>query len=553
MLRNRAREGTAGGEREGSESEASGERHGRKLAPRRPAYKSHLVLLFGARRLGAMAPPEPAPAVALRAIEKRFGAVRALRGVDLELRAGEVHGLIGENGAGKSTLLAVLDGALAPDRGHLECGGRPIARLDPSSSRALGIAVVHQHPAVVPGFTILENVLFGAAPGGREWREREPQARRCLEQLGFVASELRRKAGDLSAARRQLLCMARALAAQPRVLVLDEPTAVLPEVEAARLRETVVGLRRDGVAIAYVSHRLEEVESLCDRVTVLRDGAAVGCWRRGERTREEWIRAMVGRDMGENHISQPRPLGAIRCKVSELTAPGVRSVSFEVRAGEILGVGGLVGAGRTELACALFGAVRAESGMVEIDGRPVRAGSVGAAVEAGLALVPEDRRALGVVPDLSIRENVALPSLDRLTRIGWMDRNAEAALATKVISALDVKAGSLETAVATLSGGNQQKVAFGRWLARAPKVWILDEPTQGVDIAGRAEIHDRIRKLAADGAAVLLLSSDLPELLALSDRIGVLRGGRWVATFAGAERTAERVLAAALGQGEAAA
>ena len=502
--------------------------------------------------------PRP-PLLALHGIEKRFGAIRALGGVDLELHAGEVHALVGENGAGKSTLIKVIAGAHAPDAGTLEVRGERVERFTPHAAQALGIAVLHQHAALFGELSVAENLFLGRDGAWIDWTDRRARAQEVLRSIGAEIDPDER-CGALSPARQKEVEIARALLAEAPILVLDEPTAVLPAREAERLLETIFGLRARGVGILYISHRLEELERIADRLTVLRDGCTVWSGAASALTRGELVRHMVGRSLDAERAraapARSRPT-VLRVKGLGAARLGLEGIDLELRAGEILGLGGLVGAGRSELAACLFGLERCDAGSLELasaDGslRPFRPRSPRAAIERGLVLVPEDRATNGLVLAASVRENVALPWLTRLTRGGWIASTRESALAQGVLAALSVKA-TPEARAGSLSGGNQQKVALGKWLVEAPRVLILDEPTQGVDVAGRAEIHARVRELARSGVAILLISSELEELLSLSERVLVLRHGRVAGTLAGEALTGERVLALALGVAEASA
>jgi rhamnose transport system ATP-binding protein len=498
--------------------------------------------------------------LSLRGIEKSFGAVRALRGVDLELCAGEVHALVGENGAGKSTLIGVITGAHAPDAGTLEVLGQRVHSLTPRSAIELGIAVIYQQPALFGELSIAENLLIGTGGALISWRARYRKARELLDAVG-AHIDPRASANSLPLAEQQLVEIARALRTETPILILDEPTAVLPRVEAERLLERLSQLRSRGVGILYVSHRLEEVVRLADRVTVLRDGASVWTAAMQGVSHATLVRHMVGRELapaGLQAQGASRALGASRegrasgppaLEVRGLSsrAAGLADIAFDIGAGEVLGLAGLVGAGRSDLAACLFGLAPIDAGEVHVRGRQVSIDGVSAALDAGLALAPADRRRHGVIPLLSVAENIALAQLNRLARRGCVERAAERELARHWIEALHVKVDSPDARVDTLSGGNQQKVVLARWLAREPRVLILDEPTQGIDVAGRAEIHRLIRELSERGLAVLLISSDLPELTALADRVAVMRRGRLVGVLAREDATQEAVLGLALG------
>jgi rhamnose transport system ATP-binding protein len=488
----------------------------------------------------------------LTEIEKSFGGVRALRGVSFDLRAGEVHAIVGENGAGKSTLIRVITGAHEPDSGTVEVRGRVIEHNDPVRARELGIAGIYQQPALFPDLTVAENVALGLEPGGPwrrvRWGERRERARRLLARVG-AAIDPEAEARRLSMPEQQLVEIARALGADARILIMDEPTASLSDREVEVLFRVIGELKGWGVGIIYISHRLEELPRVADRVTALRDGALVGTRRIDEVDRDELIRLMVGRSLSavfparDSTIGEPvlevRGLG---CRVS-----GVHDVTLGVRAGEVLGLAGLVGAGRTELARVLFGLTPADSGEIRLRGRRVVIDSPGRAAALGIGYVPEDRRRHGVVPEMSVAANVTLATLRAIASGGLIDLTREREVAAELTGRLGVKAASLATPVGHLSGGNQQKVALARWLAASPSVLILDEPTQGVDVGAKAEIHRLMGELAGRGLAILMISSELPEVLGMSDRIAVMHGGTTVGVLDGAGATPEAVLKLALG------
>jgi rhamnose transport system ATP-binding protein len=421
--------------------------------------------------------------------------------------------------------------------------------------RALGVAPIYQQPALLPDLSVAENLAFGLEHGRAfrriDWRARRARATDLLARVGIVL-DLDRPAGTLRMAEQQLVEIARALGTRAKVLLLDEPTAALTDVEAARLFTLVRGLRADGVGCVYISHRLEEVMALADRVSVLRDGRLMATLPIGEVTRDGMVRLMVGRDV-DLGLGVPKATQAgggrdvlalhdVGCAASRIAG-----VSLRVGAGEIVGLAGLVGAGRTELARVLFGLTPADAGTIAIEGttRPIR--TPADAVRLGLAYVPEDRRQHGVIAAMSVAANTSLASLGRLARVGLLDRAAERAEAQRFVTDFAIRTPSIDAPVGTLSGGNQQKVALARWLATNPRLLILDEPTQGVDIGAKAEIHRLIRRLASEGLAILLISSELTELLGLAHRIGVMRGGRLVGLVDHAEATEERLMSLALG------
>ena len=495
------------------------------------------------------------PLLSLSEIAVAFGGVQAVRGVSFDIRPGEVHALVGENGAGKSTLIRVMTGAVRADSGTVAIGGRPVERPDPTRMRALGVAPIYQQPALLPDLSVAENLAFGLEHGRAfrriDWRARRARATELLARVG-IALDLDRPAGTLRMAEQQLVEIARALGTRAKVLLLDEPTAALTDVEAARLFTLVRALRADGVGCVYISHRLEEVMALADRVSVLRDGRLMATLPIDEVTRDGMVRLMVGRDV-DLGLGVPKPAaGTAHRDVLALhdiscAAARIAGVSLRIGAGEIVGLAGLVGAGRTELARVLFGLTPADGGTITIDGRARAIRTPTEAVRLGLAYVPEDRRQHGVIGAMSVAANTSLASLGRLARAGMLDRAAERAEAQRFVGEFAIRTPSIDAAVGTLSGGNQQKVALARWLATKPKLLILDEPTQGVDIGAKAEIHRLIRALAADGLAILLISSELTELLGLAHRIGVMRGGRLVGLLDHADATEERLMSLALG------
>jgi len=493
--------------------------------------------------------------LAAAGLSKAYAGIRALRGVSLDVIAGEVHAIVGENGAGKSTLIRILAGAVAPDEGVLDVGGERVTRHDPLAARRRGIAVIYQQPTLFPHLSVAENLslaLDAGSPFSRiDWANRRSDARRLLEAAG-AAIDPEASADTLSIAEQQMVEIARALSHEARIVIMDEPTASLTVREVDRLLDTVRTLRAHGTAVVYISHRLDEVFSLADRISVLRDGERVATVDARSTDRASVIQMMIGRTMDEGpgyRKDGMHPAGAVRLELESVSSvEGVSDVTLTVRGGEIVGLGGLVGAGRTELARALFG-LAAASGRITLDGTPRHIKSPADAIAAGLAYVPEDRRKHGVIGELRNGSNLSLASLPSLARRGgWLDRRAEREAGERFIKELDVRPPSLAAATRTLSGGNQQKVALGRWLMTKPSVLILDEPTQGVDIGAKAEIHRHVRRLAAEGTAILLISSDLPELLALSDRVVVMRGGAMTGTLSRAEATAESIMRLALGE-----
>ena len=496
----------------------------------------------------------PAPLLTLRRAAKSFGGVRALRGVDFDLQPGEVHALLGENGAGKSTLIKLITGAHQPDAGEITVAGRTLAGLTPSLAQELGIACIYQQPALFPDLTVAENLGLRLEPAGA-WRRIDWGARRAraAELLGRVGATISPDAEvrSLSMPEQQLVEIACAVGAGARIVIMDEPTASLTSREQERLFAVVRELRTAGVGIIYISHRLEEIFTLADRVTVLRDGASVGTQAVRDMTEAGLIKLMVGREVAQLYPPAESAPGAtvLDLRAVGCAGSGVKNISFAVRAGEIFGLAGLVGAGRTELARVLFGRTPADAGEILLNGERIAPRSPPEAVALGLAYVPEDRRRHGVMLEMPVAHNMTMAVHSRLFPGGWLKAGAENALALDFIRDLAVKCAGPGAPAGSLSGGNQQKVSLARWLAAKPMVLILDEPTQGVDVGAKSEIHRIIRRLAKDGLAVIMISSDLPEVLGMSDRIGVMRGGTLTAILPG-HSDPHAVMAAALGQGE---
>jgi D-xylose transport system ATP-binding protein len=503
------------------------------------------------------------PVLELRGISKSFGGVRALAGVSFDLRPSEVHALCGENGAGKSTLLKVLSGyyPAATWQGEMLVDGAPVRFSGIKDAEHHGIALIAQELALAPDMTIAENVVLGREPvkaGLIDWDAVDRIARDALQRVG-VSLDVHRKVRELGVGQQQLVEIGKALARDARVLVLDEPTAALTGGDAERLLEVVRGLRARGVPSVYVSHRLDEVFQIADRVTVLRDGRTVGTVEGREATRDRIVSMMVGREVQDLYPRPPRREGAVALAVRDLSVddplnPGRRvvdGVSFEVREGEVLGLAGLMGAGRTAILSALFGAAKSRvSGQIALHGGAPRAPfrTPAEAIAAGVALVSEDRKVTGLVGDASVEDNTTLATLRRFVRGLFVDHGRRRAAAKEQLDAVRTRAASLEMAVKNLSGGNQQKVVLARWLLAHPRVLLLDEPTRGIDVGARAEIYDVITRLATAGLAVVLVSSDLPELLGLSHRVVVLARGRAAAALDGAAATPEAVMAAATGR-----
>ncbi len=482
---------------------------------------------------------------------KAFAGVHALQDVSLDLYPGEAHALVGENGAGKSTLVKILAGVYQPDSGVLRVAGEEIFLSGPGDASQRGIAVIYQEPTMFPDLSVAENVFIGRQllRSGRRINSRamDREVSDVFERLG-VPIDPDRIARGLSIAEQQLVEIAKALTREARVLIMDEPTAALSAVEANRLFSVVETLRAGGAAVVFISHRLEEVFAICQRVTVLRDGKRMLSQPLAELTPTDLVRAMVGRDV-ETEAHEQHDAGDAVLQVEHLSSEGVfEDISFEVRAGEVVALAGLVGSGRSEIARAIFGIDRYDDGTVTISGTRLRGGSPTEAMQAGIGFVPEDRRQQGLVMEMSVTRNISLASMSRLQRGGLIFARAEREFGAEWAKRLQVKYGSASSPVSMLSGGNQQKVVLAKWLARKPSLLIVDEPTRGIDIGTKTEVHRLISSLAKDGVAVLAISSELPEVLTLADRILVMHEGRLAATIARADASEEAIIAAGTGQ-----
>ncbi|MFI5842447.1 sugar ABC transporter ATP-binding protein [Catenuloplanes sp. NPDC051500] len=485
-------------------------------------------------------------------VSKSFGAVAAVQGVSFPLFPGEAHALVGENGAGKSTIVKMLAGVHRPDTGTLRANGADVMFGSPADAKAAGIAVIYQEPTLFPDLSVAENIAMGNAPLTR-LRQIDRRSMRATAEALFARLGVRidpdRPARGLSIADQQIVEIAKALATKARVLIMDEPTAALSGVEVERLFSVVRSLRDEGATIMFISHRFEEITALCQRVTIMRDGRHVCTEKVEDLSVDDMIRRMVGRDLSVLFPKQDVTAGDVVLQVEGLTREGVfRDISFEVRAGEIVALAGLVGAGRSEVMQAVFGVDPYDSGTVTFRGKRLKPRNPRASMNAGMALVPEDRRQQGLIMDLSIARNVTLPRSGALARLGLLFGSAERDEATTWTRKLQTKFGRLSDAVGTLSGGNQQKVVLAKWLATGPKLLIVDEPTRGIDVGTKAEVHRLMSELAADGMAVVMVSSELPEVLGMADRVLVLREGHLVAALSRAEATEESVMYAAMGQ-----
>ncbi|WP_343238321.1 sugar ABC transporter ATP-binding protein [Streptomyces sp. SID13031] len=499
-----------------------------------------------------MSMPTEAPVLRVREVSKSFGAVAAVQGVSFDLYGGEAHALVGENGAGKSTIVKMLAGVHRPDSGTLELDGAPIELTTPAGAKAAGIAVIYQEPTLFPDLSVAENIAMGRQPLGRfktiDRAAMIKQHEQLFNRLG-VAIEPSRPARGLSIADQQLVEIAKALSADARVVVMDEPTAALTGVEVERLFAVARSLRDDGAALVFISHRFEEITALCERVTIMRDGKHVSTDLVSAVSVDEMVRRMVGRELGALFPKQEVTPGAVVLSVTGLTRdPVFADVSFEVRAGEIVALAGLVGSGRSEVVQSIFGVDPRDAGTVKVGGKTLKPASPRAAMAAGVALVPEDRRQQGLVMELSIERNVTLPRSRSLSQLGFLTGSSERRSAKEWTERLKTKYGRLQDEVGTLSGGNQQKVVLAKWLATAPKLLIVDEPTRGIDVGTKAEVHRLMSSLAAEGVAVLMVSSELPEVLGMADRVLVMREGRLVAELDRERATEESVMFAAMGQ-----
>lgn len=502
----------------------------------------------------------PEPVLELVSATKEFLGTRALDDVSFALRPGEVHALVGENGAGKSTLIKLLTGVYRPDAGELRHRGRPVSFTRPAQAQQAGISTIYQEVNLVPLRSVAANVFVGREPrrfGLIDWRRTEAEAAELLAGYG-IHVDVRRPLGTLGVGTQQMVALARAVSTEADVVIMDEPTSSLEPREVETLFAVVERLHADGVAILFVSHRLDELYRICDRVTVLRDGRVVHTGPLAELPRIELVSRMLGRSVGDirahgvTAISAHEAAGEPLLRAEHLSsAPRLTDVSVDVRPGEVVGLAGLLGSGRSETARAIVGAFPLDGGSVLVAGKPVRRGSVAAAVRAGIGLLAEDRKADGIVPTLSVRENIVLAALPRLSRFGVVSRARQDRIVEAFMTRLRIKAAGPDQLVGELSGGNQQKVLLARWLATEPRVLLLDEPTRGIDVGAKAEVQALVDELAQEGLAVLLISSDLEELVDGADRLVVLRDGAVVGELSGDEVDTDHVLAAIAADAEA--
>jgi rhamnose transport system ATP-binding protein len=493
-----------------------------------------------------------APLLKAEKITKSFAAVSALKDASFELSSGEVHALVGENGAGKSTLIRIITGAVLQDSGEIFVDGERVRENSPALSKTRGISAIYQQPALFPELTVAENLSIGQDRKGIfqrvDWKGRRRLARELLDRIGAKIHP-ETNAADLSMPQQQLVEIARALGTNARILIFDEPTASLSAEDTEHLFKVIRELKSHGVGMIYISHRLEELSEIADRVTVLRDGQTIETREMAGTTREELIRLMVGRDLSAVFPKRQVEIGEVVFELKDFgcKAVGIRNVDLAVRAGEIVGVAGLIGAGRTELAKTIFGLYEPDEGEILLRGKRITIGHPCEAIDLGIAYLPEDRRRHGVVPDFPISANITLASLKKLSSFVGLDFGREREVAADYTRRLGVKTPAIYSPVSTLSGGNQQKVALSRWLMTQPSVLILDEPSQGIDVGAKAEIHELMTELAEQGVAILMISSELPEILGMSDRVAVMSGGTIAAILDRSEATQDKILSIALG------
>jgi len=502
--------------------------------------------------------PVKPPLLRLSRICKSFGTHQVLRDVRFELQAGEVHVLVGENGAGKSTLIKILGGVHAADDGRIEIHGRHLRFRSPRHAAAHGVAIIHQELSLVPALAVADNIFLGHEQSSGGWLQRREQQRHAAEVLQRLGIEVdvRQPAESFPIATQQLIEIAKALVLDAELIVMDEPTSALREPEVERLFAVIGELKRRGCGVIYITHKLEEVYRIADRITVLRDGEWVTTAATGRLPAQELVRCMVGRELAERPRRRTGSFGAPRLAVKDLTLrattartrPLVDRFSFEVCAGEVVGLAGLAGSGNSDLLWAIAGAHRGRaSGHIEVEGKPYRPRSLRHAIRRGLALLTNDRQRFGLIPQMNVRANITLASLPSVSPAGWLSGAREQRTAEETSRAFDLRVGSLQQPVWTLSGGNQQKVVLGKWLNTRPRVLLLDEPTRGVDVGAKQEIYELMNRWSAAGHAIVLITSELPELLLMSDRIIVMHRGRKTAEFDRSEATQERILHAAMG------
>lgn len=490
------------------------------------------------------------PIFEIEGVSKRFDATQALSDVSLALLPGEVHGLVGENGAGKSTLIKIMTGIHQADAGVMHLDGADFNPRDAADAQIRGVAAIYQEPSIFPDLTVAENIFVGHQDRGWlvDWKTMMSDAEEILSTLD-IDTDPSMPAAGLTVAGQQAVEIAKAISLDTKVLIMDEPTAALSAHEVERLFGQVRKLRESGVAVLFITHRLEELFEVCDRISVFRDGRHISTTPMSEASTESIVREMVGRDPSDFFARGEHPEGEVILRVESLALAGkFTDVSFEVRRGEVFGLAGLVGAGRTDVALALFGIAPAESGTIELEGRPIDIASPNEALAHGIAYLTEDRRGLGLSLDQSVSANITLSTLGHYTTgFGMVDRRAELRDATALSERLDIKTPDVQTPVGNLSGGNQQKTMLAKWLNTKPRILILDEPTRGIDVGAKADVHHFIDELARSGISIILISSDLPEVLAMSDRVAVMREGVLREVFDKGQATQERVMETAVG------
>ena len=488
----------------------------------------------------------------MRGICKTYPGVRALDGVSFDVRRGEVHALVGENGAGKSTLMKILAGAQQMDSGEILIEGRPAEMTSPQKAMDLGVSIIYQEFNLVPYLTAAENIFLGrepraSLPGFVDFRTMYAEAGRLIDELG-VKLDIRQPVNRLSIAQQQMVEIAKATSRKAKIIAMDEPSATLTDHELSRLFELIRRLQSQGVAIVYISHRLEEVFQIASRVTVLRDGALVGTKSIEELDRDSIIKMMVGREIQQQIPKEPAQPGEVALELRSVSRKGVlRDVSFNVRKGEVLGLAGLVGAGRTEVARVIFGADPSDEGEMSLFGQAFRPRGPRQAIQSGIGLVTEDRKALGLILGMVVRENVTLANLDRISTLSFINQGREKTVASQYVDDLSIRTPSIEQQVQNLSGGNQQKVVLAKWLFTESKVLIFDEPTRGIDVGSKVEIYQLMNELVKKGVAIIMISSELPEIIGMSDRIVVMHEGRVAGELDRAEATQERIMHLATG------
>jgi ribose transport system ATP-binding protein len=493
----------------------------------------------------------PTPALRLEGIVKTFPGVRALDGVSFDVLPGEVHALMGENGAGKSTLMKVLGGIYQPDEGRIVVGEEAVVMTSPLQAKAKGIVFIHQELSLADELSVAENIYLGELPrksfGRVDWGRLYAQTNEILRKLN-VGFNAKTKVGDLSIANQQMVEIARALTVDAKAVIFDEPTASLTDAEKVVLFDVIADLQSQGVGIIYISHRMEEIFKITDRISVLRDGQYRGTLTTSQTNEDEVTQAMIGRKLDLSRNASHHELGEVAIEVRNLSCGALfQDVSFEVRAGEVLGFYGLVGAGRTEIAETLFGLREPSGGQIFVRGEQVQVHSPADAITKGISLVPEDRKAQGLVLSMSCRDNMTLPQVDDLTSGPFVAEGAEIAIFDKYRDDLDIRTPGWRQLVGNLSGGNQQKIVIGKWLSMRPSVLIVDEPTRGIDVGSKAVIHDLIRSLAAQGYAVIVISSEMPEVLHVSDRIAAMYSGKIMRTFTSEEVSEDNLIQAISG------